>query len=87
MSAIFRDIWKKAKKSKSDEFYTQISDIESELQHYRRHFENKVVFCNCDDARISNFYKYFSSNFYSLGLKKLIVASYKKQENGKIFGA
>lgn len=75
----------KAKKSKSDEFYTQISDIESELQHYRRHFEDKVVFCNCDDARISNFYKYFSSNFYSLGLKKLIVASYKKQENGNGF--
>jgi len=75
----------KAKKSKSDEFYTQISDIESELQHYRSHFEDKVVFCNCDDARISNFYKYFSSNFYSLGLKKLIVASYKKQENGNGF--
>lgn len=75
----------KAKKSKSDEFYTQISDIESELQHYSKHFKDKVVFCNCDDVRISNFYKYFSSNFYSLGLKKLIVASYKKKENGNGF--
>ena len=71
----------KAKKSKSDEFYTQLSDIESELYNYKNHFKGKVVFCNCDDARISNFFKYFSPNFYELGLKKLIVASYKKQEN------
>ena len=71
----------KAKKSKSDEFYTQLSDIESELQHYKNHFKDKVVFCNCDDARISNFFKYFSSNFKELGLKKLIAACYKEQKN------
>lgn len=70
----------KAKKSKSDEFYTQLSDIESELQHYKSHFKNKVVFCNCDDPRISNFYKYFAINFKELGLKKLIAACYRKQE-------
>ncbi len=51
-----------AKKLKSDEFYTQLSDIESELQHYKSHFENKVVYCNCDDHRISNFFKYFAAN-------------------------
>ena len=70
----------KAKKSKSDEFYTQLSDIESELQHYKSHFKNKVVFCNCDDPRISNFFNYFASNFEELGLKKLITACYRKQE-------
>lgn len=70
----------KAKKSKSDEFYTQLSDIESELQHYKGRFKDKVVFCNCDDPRISNFFKYFASNFKELGLKKLIAACYKKQE-------
>lgn len=70
----------KAKKSKSDEFYTQLSDIESELQHYKNHFKNKVVFCNCDDPTISNFFNYFASNFKKLGLKKLIAACYKKQE-------
>jgi len=69
----------KAKKSKSDEFYTQLSDIESELQHYRSHFENKVVYCNCDDPRISNFFKYFASNFKEFGLKKLIAACFREQ--------
>ncbi|ANO47981.1 adenine-specific methyltransferase EcoRI family protein [Flavobacterium columnare] len=69
-----------AKKSKSDEFYTQLSDIESELQHYKNHFKNKVVYCNCDDPRISNFFKYFALNFKSLGLKKLIASCYKEQK-------
>ncbi len=69
----------KAKKSKSDEFYTQLSDIESELQHYKSHFKDKVVFCNCDDPQISNFFNYFASNFKELGLKKLISACYKEQ--------
>jgi hypothetical protein len=68
-----------AKKSKSDEFYTQLSDIESELQHYKNHFKDKIVFCNCDDPRISNFFNYFASNFKVLGLKKLIAACYKEQ--------
>ena len=70
----------KAKKSKSDEFYTQLSDIESELQHYKSHFENKVVYCNCDDPRISNFFNYFAANFKELGLKKLIAACYREQK-------
>lgn len=70
----------KAKTNKNDEFYTQLSDIESELKHYKKHFEGKVVFCNCDDARISNFFKYFAENFKELGLKKLIASCYKKQE-------
>jgi hypothetical protein len=74
-----------AKKSKNDEFYTQLSDIESELQHYDNHFKDKVVFCNCDDARISNFFKYFAINFHKLGLKKLIAASYQEQNNGFYF--
>ncbi len=69
-----------AKKSKSDEFYTQLSDIESELQHYKGHFKNKVVYCNCDDPTISNFFNYFASNFKELGLKKLIASCCKKQE-------
>jgi hypothetical protein len=74
-----------AKKSKSDEFYTQLSDIESELKHYENHFKDKVVFCNCDDARISNFFKYFSLNFQKLGLKKLIAVSYQERGNGFLF--
>ncbi len=69
-----------AKVCKNDEFYTQFSDIERELQHYKKHFRGKTVLCNCDDYRISNFYKFFSSSFHALGLKGLIAVSYKKQE-------
>ncbi|MGZ9850282.1 adenine-specific methyltransferase EcoRI family protein [Macrococcoides canis] len=70
----------KAKQSKKDEFYTQLSDIERELKHYKNHFENKVVYCNCDDPRISNFFHYFSYNFQQLKLKKLITTCYKNQD-------
>lgn len=68
-----------AKKAKSDEFYTVLSDIENELKHYRKHFRGKVVFCNCDDPRVSNFFHYFSYNFEKLGLRKLITTCYKNQ--------
>ena len=70
-----------AKRAKNDEFYTQLSDIEKEMAHYKDFFKGKVVYCNCDDARESNFFKFFSNNFESLGLKKLITTGYK--ENGK----
>jgi hypothetical protein len=69
-----------AKNNKEDEFYTQLSDIEKELKYYRNHFENKVVYCNCDDPRVSNFFVYFSLNFEKLGLKKLVTTCYKNQE-------
>lgn len=69
-----------AKSAKKDEFYTQLSDIESELKHYEKHFKDKVVFCNCDDPRNSNFFNYFAYNFEKLGLKKLITTCYKNQE-------
>ena len=71
---------KKARSSKNDEFYTQLKDIEKELRHYRHHFKNKVVYCNADDPRVSNFFHYFSYNFEYLGLKKLITTCYKNQE-------
>lgn len=65
-----------ARKAKKDEFYTQISDIEKELQHYWAHFRGKTVLCNCDDPYESNFFKYFALNFNQLGLKKLICTCY-----------
>ncbi len=70
----------KAKAGKNDEFYTQLADIEKEIRHYKDHFRGKVVFCNCDDPRVSNFFHYFSYNFQFLGLKKLITTCYKSQE-------
>lgn len=65
-----------AKVAKKDEFYTQLSDIERELQHYWKHFCGKVVLCNCDDPYESNFFKYFALRFNQLGLKKLICTCY-----------
>lgn len=65
-----------AKRGKNDEFYTQLSDIENELKHYKEHFKDKIVFCNCDDPYESNFFKYFVLNFQSLKLKKLIVTGF-----------
>lgn len=88
-----------AKKVKNDEFYTQLTDIEKELKHYKEHFRDKVVFCNCDDPEESNFWLYFSQNFEHLGLKKLVSThfardkpSYKleitcdRNEDGKVNG-
>ncbi len=67
-----------ASRAKKDEFYTQLADIENELKHYKDQFRGKVVFCNCDDPKESNFVKYFSINFAELGLKKLIATHYKE---------
>ena len=78
------ELLQKAKKQKNDEFYTQLTDIERELQHYESQFKGKVVYCNCDDPRTSNFFRYFVSNFKALGLKKVIAACYKEQ-NADLF--
>lgn len=67
----------KASKAKKDEFYTQLVDIENELRHYKSFFKDKVVLCNCDDPRVSNFFRYFTLNFEYLGLKKVISTCYK----------
>ena len=36
--------------------------------------------CNCDDPRVSNFFKYFALKFKELGLKRLIATCYKNQD-------
>ena len=74
----------KAKAAKNDEFYTRLEDIEKELKHYTEHFKGKVVYCNCDDANRSNFFKYFSTNFQKLGLKKLITSGLKEDGTGVV---
>ena len=70
-----------ANRAKQDEFYTQLSDIEKELKHYRKHFRGKTVYCNCDDPTISNFFRYFHLNFEKLGLKRLITTCYKNRQS------
>ena len=69
-----------AKKNKADEFYTQLVDIEKEMNHYKNFFKGKTILCNCDDPRISNFFKYFALKFNELGLKKIITTCYKNQD-------
>lgn len=70
----------KAKDAKNDEFYTQLTDVAKELMHYKAHFKDKIVFCNCDDPTWSAFWKYFHLNFSELGLKKLISTHYDREE-------
>ena len=70
----------RAKTVKNDEFYTQLSDIEKEMKNYKNYFKNKIIYCNCDNPKQSNFYKYFHLNFNFLELKKLIVTHYNEDE-------
>jgi DNA polymerase-1 len=80
----------KAKDAKNDEFYTQLTDVSKELMHYKQHFKDKIVLCNCDDPTWSAFWKYFHLNFEALGLKKLIstyvstLPGYINPQTGKI---
>ena len=71
---------KDASRAKKDEFYTQLSDIEKELWHYKDHFKGKTIFCNCDDPEESNFYFYFAQNFEFLGIKKLISTHFEREK-------
>tara|TARA_R110000744_G_scaffold275052_1_gene388020 strand:- start:348 stop:617 length:270 start_codon:yes stop_codon:yes gene_type:complete len=71
----------KAKTAKNDEFYTQLSDIEKELQHYEDQFKDKVIYLNCDDYRSSQFFVYFKNNFDRLELKKVIAVHYEANGN------
>lgn len=66
----------KARNVKDDEFYTCFSDIEKEMEYYKDYFQNKIVYCNCDDPVKSEFWRYFCLNFTKLGLKELISTYY-----------
>lgn len=69
-----------AKNAKNDEFYTQFSDIQKEINAYLEYnpdlFKGKTILCPCDDPEWSNFTKFFAQNFENFGLKKLISTSY-----------
>ena len=65
-----------AKNAKQDEFYTQLNDISNEMKYYKTMLRGKVILCNCDDPYESNFFKFFTLNFNSFGLAKLIATSF-----------
>ncbi len=70
----------KAKKAKNDEFYTQYTDIQNEINAYLEYnpdvFRDKTILLPCDDPEWSNFTKFFAQNFENFGLKKLISTSF-----------
>ncbi len=72
-----------ARKNRNDEFYTQYSDIEKELLMHLNSFEGKVVYCNCDNPKQSNFVRYFALNFKKLKLKKIYVSHLTEPDKGK----
>lgn len=75
-----RRVMAKARTEKKDEFYTKLETIENELAHYKQHFKNKTVYCNCDDPRESMFFRYFLENFDNLKLKRIISSCYISQD-------
>lgn len=75
----------RAKKEKNDEFYTRILNIDNEVRHYKKHFKDKVVLCNCNDDETKNFTRYFWLNFKSFGLKRLLCISFSFENNGAYY--
>ena len=74
-----------AQKTKSDEFYTLYPDIEQQITQYNPEiFRDKIVYCNCDDCRKSNFFKFFFDNFEQMGLKKLIATAFCEKSCGLV---
>lgn len=59
----------------NDECYTQYETVE-ELIVFKDRFKDKIIYCNCDDYRWSNFVKWFKDNFEKFGLKKLVATHY-----------
>ena len=70
-----------ANKAKNDEFYTQLTDIEKEVIHYKDQLKGRVILCNCDDPEWSDFFRYFVFNFDYLGIKNIFprITSQSKQ--------
>lgn len=68
----------RAKGVRNDEYYTQLTDIETELGHYRHHFKNKHIYCNCDNPGFSKFWEYFHTHFSEFGLKQLTATYYDR---------
>ena len=62
-----------ARDNPNDEFYTQYEDIAKEIPYYKEQLADKIIYCNCDNPKYSNFYKYLKDNFYEYKLKQLIA--------------
>lgn len=67
-----------AHSDKKDEFYTKYETIEDELKHYWAHLRGKIVYCNCDRPKTSNFWKYFKKHFEEIGIRELWSTYYSE---------
>ena len=74
------DNLRQAIKNKNDEFYTLYGTIEKEMPYYIKHFEDKIIYCNCDNPYKSNFVKYFINNFNKFKLQALVSTYYSNND-------
>ena len=72
-----------ARKAKDDCFFTLLTEVEKEVSQYD--LKGKVIYCNCDDYRYSNFVKYFKDNFEKIKIKKLIATNYDMGEGAFVY--
>ena len=43
------------------------------MPYYKEQLAGQIIYCNCDNPKYSNFYKYLKDNFHEYNLKKLIA--------------
>lgn len=71
-----------------DEFYTLYDSIEKIYKSgYMKPevFKDKIIYCNCDDYRWSNYVKFWKNNFEYFGIKKLIATNYDIGDGAYIY--
>ena len=76
------------KRVTNDEFYTLYEIIEKIYKSgYMKPevFKEKIIYCNCDDYRWSNYVKFWKNNFEYFGIKKLIATNYDIGEGAYIY--
>ena len=77
-----------SKRSRFDEIYTCYDSIE---YIYKGGFINidtlkdKIIYCNCDDYRWSNYVKFWKNNFEYFNINKLIATNYDNGEGAYIY--
>lgn len=72
----------RAKSVRNDEFYTRYEDIEKEIEYLENyHFKDKIVLMNCDNPEVSQFWRFFKTNFKQLKLRKIVATHYDLDNN------
>lgn len=72
----------RAKSVRNDEFYTRYEDIKKEIEYLENyHFKDKIVLMNCDNPEVSQFWRFFKTNFKQLKLRKIVATHYDLDNN------